>query len=167
MKDIFVTAAAVVALALCAGCAPKPSNTDIEAVLTEHVPNAFIAVASVEGTQADITGGSDASLVKFKSHLKLSQPLYKAVDFDANLKSTASDVTRYALIEESARALTPAVRDKFAAAIKKASFKPVFIAQTAPTGATADWYGAFRTIRVVDKWVASDFNTEVDPALDG
>lgn len=165
MKSIFV--AAVAALTLCVGCSSKPADSDIAGVLTENVPKALKAVVTVEETQADVSGNSDDALVKFKSHLKLSQPLFEPANFEAIAKSTESDVALFRQIEEAAQGLSPASRDELAAAIKTATSKPVFIAQTAPAGATADWYGSFKGKKVVDKWVTSDFRTEVEPALKG
>lgn len=158
---------ALAALVLCAGCSPKPSDSDIAGVLTENVPKALKSVVTVEQTQADISGGNDGSLVKFKSHVKLSQPLFEAVDFDAVAKSTSSDVGLFDKIAESAKGLAPASQEELAAAIKKTTFKPIFLAQTAATGTMAEWYGSFKSVKVVDKWVSSDFKTEVDPALRG
>jgi hypothetical protein len=165
MKSILIAATA--ALFLCVGCSSKPADTDVAGVLTENIPKAFKAVATVEQTKADITVSGDDAVVKFKSVLKLSQPLFEAVDFDTVAKSTESDVALFRQIEEAAQGLSSAAKDELAGAIKAATAKPVFIAQTAAAGATAEWYGSFKDKKVVDKWVASDFKTEAEPVLKG
>ncbi len=165
MKSILIAATA--ALFLCVGCSSKPADTDVAGVLTENVPKALKAVATVEQTKADITVSGDDAVVKFKSVLKLSQPLFEAVDLDTVAKSTESDVALFRQIEEAAQGLSSAAKDELAGAIKAATTKPVFIAQTAAAGATAEWYGSFKDKKVVDKWVASDFKTEAEPVLKG
>ena len=165
MKSVIFGALAV--LAFCAGCTSKPADSDVAAVLTENVPKAFKAVVTIEQTKTDITGSGDDAVVKFKSALKLSQPLFEAVAFEEIAKSTESDVALFHQIEEAAHGLSSAAKDELAAAIKATTTKPVFIAQTAAIGATAEWYGSFNGKKVVDKWVASDFKTESEPALKG
>ncbi len=165
MKSILIAATA--ALFLCVGCSSKPADGDVAGVLNENIPKALKAVATVEQTKADITGSGDDTVVKFKSILKLSQPLFEAVDFETVAKSTESDVALFHQIEEAAQGLSSAAKDELAVAIKAATTKPVFIAQTAAAGATAEWYGSFKDKKVVDKWVASDFKTEAEPALKG
>lgn len=165
MKRIFVTA--VAALILCTGCSSKVSENDVAAVLTENVPPSLKSVVTVGPTQSDISAVGDDSLVKFKTQLKLTQPLFESADFGTMAKSTESDISLFSKIEESAQGLAPAARDEFAADIEKATQKPAFIVQTAAAGAASDWYGSFRDKKVIDKWVSSDFKTEVEPRLKG
>jgi len=165
MKNVLI--AAVTALTLCVGCSPKPTDSDIAGVLAENLPKALKAVVTIEQTQSDITSSGDDAQVKFKSRLKLNQPLFEAVDFEAAAKTTESDIALFSQIQEAAQGLTSASQSELAAAIKTATSKPIFITQAAPAGATAEWYGSFKDKKVVDKWVSSDFKTEVEPALKG
>jgi hypothetical protein len=165
VKSLFV--AAVAALALCASCSPKLSDADIAVVLSDNVPQPLKSLVTVEQVQSDISASGEGSLVKFKSQLKLKEPLFEAVDFETAAKAAGGDASLFRQIEESARGLAPADRESLAAAIQKATVKPVFIVQTAPVGTTADWYGSFSDKRVIDKWVSSDYKTDVAPLLKG
>ncbi len=100
MKSIFIST--VAALILCVGCSAKPAESDVAGALNENVPVAFKTLVTVEQTQAEITASSDEAIVKFKSHLKLSQSLFKPVDFESIAKSTDSDVALFSQIEEAA-----------------------------------------------------------------
>lgn len=163
-KSIFLAATA--ALILCAGCTSKPTDSDVADVLTANIPKAFMAVVAVEQIQADISGGDEA-VVKFKSHLKLSQPLFETVAFGSVAAATGSDVTLFKQIKDAAQGLTSPAKEELAEVIKKAITKPAFISLKTPIGATVDWYGSFKEKKVVDKWVSSDFKTEVEPAFKG
>jgi len=155
------------ALFLCAGCTSKIPDNDVAAVLAENVPAALKAVVTVGPVQTDISSAGDDSLVKFKTQLTLTQPLFESADFDALAKSTQSDTSLFAKIEEGAQNLAPATRVELALDIEKATQKPVFIVQTTASGTAADWYGSFKAKKVVDKWVSSDFKTEAQPPLKG
>jgi hypothetical protein len=154
-------------LMLCAGCTSKIPDSEVAAVLTDNVPAALKAAATVGPAQTDISSAGDDSLIKFKTQLQLAQPLFESVDFAAMARSTQSDTSLFEKIEGSVQGLVPTARNELAAEIEKATQRPAFIVQTAPAGTASDWYGSFKAKKVVDKWVSSDFKTEAEPKLKG
>lgn len=165
MKNKLIAFVAV--LFLCVACSPKPTDGDIGGVLAENVPKDLKTIATVDQIQADISGAGDDVLVKFKTHLKLNQALFEAADFDAIAKASGSDASLFGEIEKGAKGLTIAGREGLAAAIKAATTKPTFLTEASPTGAAVEWYGSFKAKKVIDKWVSSDFKTDVEPKLKG
>lgn len=159
--------AALAALALCAGCSSKLNETEVAAVLTENIPAHLKSLVTVGSIQTEVSSTGDETIVKFKTQLKLSQPLFKEIDFDSVAKAASGETSLFAQVEEATHGLAPANRESLAEAIQKATFKPVFIAQTATEGASADWYGSFKSKKVIDKWVSSDFVTDVAPKFEG
>lgn len=165
MKLVFWLAAAI--LVLCAGCSSKLTDAEVAAVLTENVPAQLKALTAIDKVQTEVVSSADDTTVKFKTQLKLSQPLFQELSFDAVAKSANGEPAQFTQVEEAARGLTPADREVLADAIQKATLKPMFIAQTVLAGAAADWYGSFKSKKVIDKWVSSAFVTDVAPAFEG
>lgn len=165
MKSIFV--ASIAALVLCVGCSPKLTENDVSTVLADNVPEALKSVVAVGPTETEMSSNGDTTGVKFKSLLKLNQPLYERVDFEQMAKSTGSDIDLFNKIEEAANGLNSANLKELAPEIEAAVKKPFFILQTAASGTATDWYGSFTGKKVVDRWVSSDFKTEVEPKLRG
>ena len=165
MKNAFF--AVVAAFALCAGCSSKLNESEVTAVLTENLPTNLKALVALGAAQTELSSSGDEVTVKFKTQLKLSQALFQEIGFDAIAKSANGEAGLFAQVEEASRGLAPLDRESLADAIQKATFKPVFIAQTAPAGASADWYGSFKSKKVIDKWVSSDFVTDVAPKFEG
>lgn len=165
MKNKFLALIAI--LFLCAACAPKPSPADVDAVLVENIPDSFRAVAAVEQTQSEISSAGDDMLVKFKSHLKLGQPLFVPVNFDTVARAASADTSLFNEIEKGTQTLSAVARQSMAAAIQSATAKPMFLAQASPAGTAVEWYGSFKAKKLVDRWVASDFKTDIAPRFMG
>ena len=153
--------------ALCMGCTPKLNDEEVTKVVGENLPAQLKAVVSLGKVQTDIASGSDESTVKFKTQLKLSQALYKEIDFDSAAKTSNGDAGLFQQVEEAARGLNTQDREALAESIQKATMKPAFIAVVSPEAAVSDWYGSFKSKKVIDKWVSSDFATEVAPKFEG
>lgn len=159
--------ASMVLSILCAACAPKPTDSEVLAVLTQNVPQNYKEVVAVDQTQSEISAAGDETLVKFKTSLKLNQPLFEAAEFDAVGKAAGADVAPYGEIDKGIQVLLPGTRDKLSAQIQAATTKPLFLKETSPAGAAVEWYGSFKAKKVVDKWISSDFKTDIDPKFKG
>ena len=157
----------VVVVLLCVGCSPKPTDEDVGAVLTENIPPALKPVAAIDQTQAEISSAGDDLLVKFKTHLKLSQPLFDAIEFESAAKAAGGDNSSFGEIEKRSQKLTAAGRESLADAIKAATNKPTFLAESSAAGIAVEWYGSFKAKKVVDRWVSSDFKTDIEPKFKG
>jgi hypothetical protein len=155
------------AVALLTGCAPKPSDEDLKEVLAQNVATPLKSSVAIEQLQTESSGRGDDQLIKFKSVLKTSEPLFAPVEFESAAKSAGGNVGRFGQVESAAQALSPEARDKFSADVVKATEKPTFISVATPVGSTSDWYGSFKVKKVVDKWLSSDFKTDVEPGLAG
>lgn len=153
--------------ALCMGCSPKLNDEEVAKVVTENMPAQLKVAVSLGKVQTDISAGANESTVKFKTQLKLSQALYQEVDFDTAAKTSNSDTGLFQQVEEAARGLNAQDRDALADSIQKANAKPTFVFQVHPEGAVSDWYGSFKTKKMIDTWVSSDFVTDVAPKFDG
>lgn len=105
--------------------------------------------------------------MKFKARLKLKQPLYEPTGFDAAARAAGADPAAFGEIEKAAQGLTVSGRAALDAAIKAATAKPMILAESAANGGSADWYGSFKVKKVVDKWVASEFKTDIEPKFHG
>lgn len=166
MKNAFAVAVAALVL-LCAGCSSKLNESDVTAVLTENVPANLKSLVMVGSAVTEVSSSGDEATVKFKTQLKLSQPLFQEIGFDAIAKSANGETSLFSQVEEASRGLAPADRESLAESIQKATFKPTFIAQKSPVGTAADWYGSFKSKKVIDKWVSSEFITNVAPNFEG
>jgi hypothetical protein len=155
------------AVALLTGCAPKPSEEDLKAVLAQNVAQPLKSSVAMEQIQTESSSSGDDQLVKFKSILKTSEPLFAPVEFESAAKSVGGNEALFGQIDSAAQALSPDARSRFAADVAKATEKPTFIAVATPAGTTSDWYGSFKVRKVVDKWLSSDFKTEVESKLAG
>ncbi|WP_029524153.1 hypothetical protein [Polaromonas glacialis] len=165
MKNKLIALIAI--LFLCVACAPKPSTADVDAALTENISENIKAVVVVDQTQSDISSDGDDVLVKFKSHLKLTQPLFVNADFATVSSAAGADISLFDKIPKEAQNLSAAAREKMDEAIKSSTGKPIFLAQASPAGTAVEWYGSFKAKKLVDKWVTTDFKTDIEPKFKG
>jgi hypothetical protein len=156
-----------IAATLCIACTSKPADTDVNSVVAENIPKEFKSFASAEQIQTEVTASGDEVAVKFKTQLKLNQSLFEPIDFDVAAKTAGGDVLLFQKVSERFKALSPAGQDAASAAVQVATQKPVFLSEAHAVGNSAEWYGSFKAKKVVDRWVASDFKTEVAPQFKG
>lgn len=154
-------------LTLLGACTTKPSSDDVHVVLQQNLPESFREVARVEQLQTEMTTESNSVVIKFKAQLKLSEPLYAAADFSRAAESAGVDPVKFASAERTLQSVPDNLRQQFEGDIQRLLRRPTFIDQKAAAGAVSEWYGSFRSKKVVDKWVVSDFHTDVLPTIAG
>lgn len=152
---------------LCVACSSKPTDADINSVIADNLPKELKSSVSVEQTQTDVSVNGEEVVVKFKTNLKLIQSLFEATDFDTAAKVAGGDIALFEKVADSWKALSPAGQEALSSMVETATHKPVFISEAKAAGASVEWYGSFKTRKLVDKWVASDFKTEVGPEIKG
>ncbi|MES2944905.1 MAG: hypothetical protein V4772_18725 [Pseudomonadota bacterium] len=149
------------------GCAPKLADADIAAVLAQNLPENLRGKATVESVQSEIASSGDELQIKFKSNLKLTEALFEKTEFDAAAQAAGFDTSSYQAIDKGMGGLSAAARDSLSPAAKQATARPLMIRETAAAGSLGEWYGSFRAKKFVDKWVASDFKTDIAPKFVG
>lgn len=152
---------------VCAGCSPKPTVADVEGILGENIPGALRSVAALRGTQTDITAIADGSSVKFKSQLVLTQPLYEIKSFEEAARHSNSDLAAYEQLKRKAFELSGDLRNRFSSQIAATTVRPVFLAEATSAGTSGEWYGSFQAKKVVDRWLPTEFKTDVQPTFKG
>lgn len=158
---------ALLASLLLAACSSKPSETDIASFLNENLPTQFKTALKLDQITSETNSAGDEVTVKFKAQLKLTQPLFEGADFEVVAKSQEFDVSGYSEIERRSKELTDQNLAAVSAAIQPALAKTEFIKETSPADSVSEWYGSFKSKKVVDKWVSSDFRTDIPLKLSG
>jgi hypothetical protein len=152
---------------LLAGCSSKPGDDDIRAALVQNLPPTQKSAVVVDQVQPETSGSGDEVVIKFKSTLKATAPLFAPMDFDAAAREAGGDPALFAQVEGVAEALSPEGRARFTADIAEATQKPLLLKLVTPSGTASEWYGSFKAKKIVDKWLISDFHTEAAPKLQG
>lgn len=160
--------AGAVLVTLVAACSNNPTPNDIQRTLQERTPDAYKGITSVRPVQTEMNSEADNTvLVKFKAEIVLTEPLYMATDFSRAAQSAGVDMQKYGLAESALRSMPRNLRESVEAEAQRLLKRPTFIEQTTPGAATSEWYGSYRTKKVVDKWVITEFHTHVMPAFKG
>jgi hypothetical protein len=159
--------APVAILLVLAACSARPGADEVRQVLQQNLPDALRDNVVVDQVQSQITAEGDSVVVKFKSQLKTTQPLYAPVDPKKAAAIAGADVSLFGEVDRAVSNLSTRLRQDFQADISKIKQVPTFIEETSAAGTSVDWYGSYRAKQVVDRWVVSDFKTEVQPLLKG
>lgn len=157
----------IASIFIAVGCSSKPSESDVSAVLAANLAADLKAAVTIEQITTDMSGGGDEVNVKFKTQLRLKEPLFEIANFEAAAKAVGGDLVLFSEIEKKGQSLSESARNSVESEIKAMTSKPVFLTETGSIGSLGEWYGAFKAKKVVDKWLASDFKTEVAPKFTG
>lgn len=155
------------AMVVLGGCSAKPSAEDLKVLVQQNMPDALRSVATVDQLQAEVAAGGEEMLVKFKAQLKLTQSLYSPVGFGQAANAAGADLTQFGALQQAVNALSSERRKPYEADVSRLTTKPVFLDEVHASGAPTEWYGSFKTRKVVDKWVVSEFRTDVHPEIKG
>ena len=123
MKHLFFICLAI--LGLLTGCSPKPTDAEVSAVLLQNLPESLKTVSTVESVQTELNAAGDEVLVKFKSVIKLSQPLFEKVEFIVAAQVSGFDTSSYKAIDKGMNALSANARETLVELAKQATDKPI------------------------------------------
>jgi hypothetical protein len=159
--------ALVACVVMLTACGAKPGADDVRQVLQQNVPDTLRETAVVDQAQTETSSDGDSITVKFKAQLKTTQALYSPAEVQTVAGSAGADLKLFGDVDRTIRSLSPRLQQDFESEILKQRQLPTFIEQTTPAAAMSDWYGSYHTKKVVDRWVVSDFKTEVQPSFKG
>lgn len=161
--------AAACLVTLVAACTSRPSTEEVAVVLQQNLPETIREAARIETSKTEMatTGQSDSMVVKFKAQVRISEPLYAAVDLSRAAEKAGVDLAKFSTSDRMLQSIPDNLRTEFEGEIRRLSIKPTFVEERVQAGAMSEWYGSYRATKVVDRWVVSDFHTDVPPAFVG